>query len=188
MDALMAALVTALLASADGRYGRLVHDLIALHGRARFVLSAFALAASVNTAASALGGVIANATLGQGVLTLFQGFALLGAGAALIWPFRKPPRLAALPGPDWPALTLALGLLFMGDSCQFLILTLAGTSGAGHWAALGGLFGIAIGLLPALAMGPDVYDRRALLWLKRGSAAVLITAGVVMALRAFGLL
>ncbi|MEY4268880.1 MAG: hypothetical protein RLZZ58_96 [Pseudomonadota bacterium] len=184
----MAALVATLLAAADGRSGQLLCGLMTQYGRARFALSAFAVATIVNAAASAAGGMIANASVGQGVLTLFQGMALVGAAVALVWPYRKPPRLAALPGPAWPALTAALALLFLGDSSQFLILTLAGTSGAGHWAAMGGCFGIAIGLLPALAMGPKIYARRAMVWLRRLACALLAGAGLRAVLAAFGLL
>lgn len=184
----MTALVACLLVASDGRTARVVTGLIADRGGARFVLSAVAAAILGNVAASALGGTFANAALGQGVLVLFQGIALIAAAIGLVWTRRAPARLAAVPGPAWPALAVALGLFFFGDASQFLIFTLAATSGAGHWAALGGLVGIGVGLLPALALGDEVYAMSAMRWVRWIAAALLALAGIRAVLTAFGLI
>jgi Ca2+/H+ antiporter, TMEM165/GDT1 family len=75
-----------------------------------------------------------------------------------------------------------------GDRSHFLIGALAATSGAGHWAAAGGLAGWILAMLPLLAFGPALADRRAAKVVRWAAAAVLIVWGLRSAMAAFGIL
>ena len=75
-----------------------------------------------------------------------------------------------------------------GDRSHFLIGALAATSGAGQWAAAGGLVGWTLAMLPVLAFGPALAERRAARNLRWAAAAILTVWGLRTALGAFGLI
>jgi putative Ca2+/H+ antiporter (TMEM165/GDT1 family) len=75
-----------------------------------------------------------------------------------------------------------------GDRSHFLIGALAATSGAGQWAAAGGLVGWTLAMLPFLAFGPALAERRAARLLRWASALILALWGIRTGMGAFGLI
>jgi len=187
MDAIMLALVAVLLANADGRSGIALSRLVnARSDRRATVVIAFG-AFIVNAIVAAIAGSIANGLIGQGVAALFAALAMLSAAAALLW------RMALLPdaGADDAPPTLLAGRMLaaqFGDRSHFLIGALAATSGAGQWAAAGGLVGWTLAMLPFLAFGPELAEKRAARVLRWASAAILVLWGLRTGLGAFGLI
>ncbi len=186
MDAIMVTLVAVLLANADGRSGRFLSRLLDARADRRTVIGIAIGSFIANALAAALAGSVANRMIGQGVIALLVAFALLTAAAALLWRGRL--TLAderAMTAPV-PLLAVRLLLVQLGDRSHFLIGALAATSGAGLWAAAGGLCGWILAALPFLAFGPALAERPAARFLRSASAALLALWGLRMGMSAFG--
>lgn len=184
----MLALVAVLLANADGRSGILLSRLLNARADRRLtVVIAFA-AFIVNAVIAAFAGAVANDMIGQGVAALLVAFAMLSAAVALLWRDRPSPAEAGVDAA--PPVILAGRMLAaqFGDRSHFLIGALAATSGAGQWAAAGGLVGWTLAMLPFLAFGPVLAERRAARNLRWAAAAILVLWGLRTALGAFGLI
>lgn len=186
MDGLMTAIVAVLLATTDGRSGALLHALAAHRPDHRRVILLFVLAFVAGAAASAIAGVVADRMLGQGVLTLMLAIGLAGAGVGLLWRWRPAMAAARLGESRGPALAVRLGLHLLGDASQFLILAFAATTGAGHWAFAGGTLGFLLALVPVMALGPAVLERRSVRILRYAAALILLLWAAGAARAAFG--
>lgn len=184
----MLALVAVLLANADGRSGISLSRLLSVRPDRRMVVGIAFGAFLINAIITATAGAIANRMIGQGVAALLVALAMLSAAGALLWRGRQSlfddEVRTATP-------TMLAGRMLVaqfGDRSHFLIGALAATSGAGQWAAAGGLVGWTLAMLPFLAFGPVLADRRAAHMLRWASAAVLASWGIVTAMGAFGLI
>lgn len=188
MDAIMLALVAVALANADGRTGSFLSRLLNARHDRRLVVGIALGSFIINAVIAAVAGTVANRMIGQGIVTLFVAFALLSAAVAVAWRGRL--TLVDMHALDAPAPLLAVRMLLIqfGDRSHFLIGALAATSGAGHWAAAGGLAGWVLALLPFLAFGPELADQRAAKIVRWASVAVLAIWGIRSAMTAFGLL
>ena len=187
MDAIMLALVAVLLANADGRTGRLLSQVLAARRDRRAVVMIAFAAFIANAAIAAAAGTAANRLIGQGIVALLLAFALLGAAVALVWHGRLGPAAQSLEEAPLPSLAARLFLAQLGDRSHFLIGALAATSGAGLWAAAGGLIGWTLSLVPFLAFGAALADQAAARIARLMSAAILTLWGLNAAMRAFGL-
>ncbi|MDT7529703.1 TMEM165/GDT1 family protein [Sphingopyxis sp. SE2] len=187
MDAIMLALVAVLLANADGRSGIALSRLVSARSDRRATVGIAFGAFIVNAIVAAIAGAIANRMIGQGVAALLVALAMLSAAVALLWPM-KPAREEG--DGDAPTALFAGRMLAnqFGDRSHFLIAALAATSGAGQWAAAGGLVGWTLSMLPFLAFGPALAERRAARGLRWAAAAILVIWGLRTALGAFGLI
>ncbi|SBV34961.1 conserved membrane protein of unknown function [uncultured Sphingopyxis sp.] len=187
MDAIMLALVAVLLANADGRSGIALSRLIGARRDRRVTIGIFFGAFIVHAVVAAIAGAIANRMIGQGVAALLVTLAMLSAAVALLWPMKV--EAGACPE-DAPPAALAGRMLAnqFGDRSHFLIGALAATSGAGQWAAAGGLVGWTLSMLPFLAFGPALAGRRAARNLRWAAAAILVIWGLRTAFGAFGLI
>jgi len=184
----MLALVAVLLANADGRSGIALSRLLSVRRDRRVtVIIAFA-AFIVNAVVAAIAGAVANGMIGQGVAALLVALAMLSAAVALLW--RDRPALAEAGMAEASPVLLAGRMLAaqFGDRSHFLIGALAATSGAGQWAAAGGLVGWTLAMLPFLAFGSMLAQRRAAQVLRWVAAAILVLWGLRTALGAFGLI
>jgi putative Ca2+/H+ antiporter (TMEM165/GDT1 family) len=188
MDAIMLALVAVALANADGRTGSFLSRLLAARDDGRVVFAIAVGAFVINATIAAIAGAIANRMIGQGIIALLVAFALLSAAVALAWRGRltlADDRALAAP---LPLLAMRMLLVQFGDRSHFLIGALAATSGAGHWAAAGGLAGWTIAMLPFLAFGPALADRPGAKVVRWAATLILTIWGVRSAMTAFGML
>ncbi len=184
----MLALVAVLLANADGRSGIFLSRLLSARAD-RHVVVAIAFGVFVlNAIVGATAGAIANRMIGQGVAALLVAFALIFAAIAVGW--RSRPALFDASASEVPPTKLAGRMLVaqFGDRSHFLIGALAATSGAGQWAAAGGLVGWTIAMLPFLAFGADLAERRGAHVIRWMSAAILTIWAMRTAMAAFGLI
>lgn len=182
----MIALVAVLVANADGRSGAVLARLLAVRDDRRRVVAMAVGAFAVHAGIAAVFGALANRMIGPGIAALFVAFAMFGGAAALLWPGRRPTA-----GADDAPPALLGGRMFaaqFGDRSHFLIGALAATSGAGIWAAAGGLIGWILALLPCLAFGAALAERREARLLRWAAAAILILWGLRSAMTAFGLI
>jgi putative Ca2+/H+ antiporter (TMEM165/GDT1 family) len=187
MDAIMLALVAVALANADGRTGIYLSTLLNRRHDRRMVAAIFFAAFLISALVAAIAGSVANRLVGQGVVALLVAAAMLSAAVALSLPLRPPADEAA--DDASPALLAGRTLVAQfGDRSHFLIGALAATSGAGLWAAAGGAIGWLLAMLPVLAFGPALAQRRLARLIRWGAAAVLALWGTRTALGAFGLL
>ncbi len=188
MDAIMMSLVAVALANADGRAGLFFARLLAVRSDARVVIGAAIGAFLLNATVAAVLGALANQTIGPGIAALLAALALLSAAVGLLWRWPRGQGDSAEPQGSGAALAARLVIAQFGDRSHFLIGALAATSGAGLWAAAGGAIGWTIALLPFLAFGPALAERRGLGWLRWGAALALAVWGVRVAIGAFGLI
>lgn len=187
MDAIMLALVAVALANADGRTGLLLSDLLAARDDRRRV-ALIALAAFIaNALVAAIAGAALNHMVGQGIVALLIAFAMVSAAAALLWRGRLGPSADELAGAAPTVLAVRMLALQFGNRSHFLIGALAATSGAGTWAASGGMIGWVLAMLPFLAFGSTLAEQHGARILRWGSAAILILWGIKTAMGAFGL-
>lgn len=182
----MVSVVAVLLANADGRSGRLLSELLARRCDRHRILFLFMAAFVVNAAVSAIGGTIADRMIGQGVLQLMLAFALASAAVTLLWQRQWGVGADRLAIASPPVMGLHMLHNQFGDRNQFLIGALAATSGAGAWAAAGGLAGWILAMVPVLAGGVlpmGSWGRQGLRW----TAAAALAIWAALALRtAFG--
>lgn len=182
----MIALVAVLVANADGYSGAALARLLAVRDDRHRVIAMAIGAFAVHAAIAAAFGAAANRMIGQGIAALFVAFAMFGGAAALLWPGRR-----AGVGAEDARPALLGGRMFasqFGDRSHFLIGALAATSGAGIWAAAGGLIGWILALLPFLAFGAALAERREARLLRWAAAAILILWGLRSVMTAFGLI
>ncbi len=183
----MFALVAVLLANADGRSGITLARLVATRPDRRITVGITFGAFLINALVAAVAGSVANRMIGPGIAALFVALALLSAAVAILWRMKAEPteRLAAASAAEMAAQMLARQF---GDRSHFLIGALAATSGAGQWAAAGGLVGWTLSMLPFLAFGPALAGQLAARLLRWAAAAILALWGIRTALAAFGLI
>jgi putative Ca2+/H+ antiporter (TMEM165/GDT1 family) len=188
MDAIMLALVAVLLANADGRSGIFLSQLVGARADRRRVVAIVYAAFIVNASVAAVAGAVANRMIGQGVAALLVAFAMLSAAVALLWRGRAAVAADAALTASPAALAGRVLVAQFGDRSHFLIGALAATSGAGQWAAAGGVVGWTLAMLPFLAFGPALAGQRAVRVMRWAAAAILLLWGARTALAAFGLI
>ena len=187
MDAIMLALVAVALANADGRTGLLLSDLLAARNDRRRVVAIAFGAFIANALIAAIAGAALNRMVGQGIVSLLIAFATLSAAAALLWRGRLGPPAEEMSDVAPAVLAVRMLALQFGNRSHFLIGALAATSGSGLWAAAGGMIGWVLAMLPFLAFGAAMAERRAMRFIRWASALILALWGIRTAMGAFGL-
>lgn len=191
MDALMAALVAALLIHTTDRTPWLIAEMGARYRQHALVLVGAAAALAMVNGLAASGGALIAARLTPNARALFLAAALGMAGlGCLVRP--KPPDV--LPG--WrtgPLLTPLVGTLTLGfGSAQFLAMAIALRSGTAVFAAIGATIGATIGggvvAAAALGLGPRGVVRLRAAAIRIPIGAVMMVAAAIAALSALRLI
>lgn len=187
MDALMAALVAALLIHATDRTPWLIVGLAPRYRQQALVIMGAVIALAFVNTLSAIGGAMIAPRLTPNARALFLAIALAAAGLGCFGKLKSPETMAG-----WrtgPLLTPLIGMLTLGfGSAQFLTMAIALRVGAPTFAAVGATIGGTVVVAAALALGD------AELAALRGHAIrvplglLLLLAAVIAALSAFRLL
>lgn len=185
MDALMAALVAALLIRATDRSSLYVALAAERSGRTGAVLIAIALALIVTQTVAAIGGAVIAPYLTPNARRLFLSFALLSAGLSAFWPV-KPVTVGAMPRPLIAA-TARLIATGLGDRTQFATLAVA-VGGAAGLAGAGGFIGGAVVLGAAALAGEQVWRAMPQRAIRYAVGGVLTVAGAWLAVSALRLI
>lgn len=185
----MTALVVALLAQGAGRVAALAAQATDRTGRPGAVMLGIVGAQLIVAGLAVQLGVTLAPSLTPETRTLLLGLAIGLAGAGLMGrlssrasPF-GPPRLGA-----FGTAMLGGGAIMLADSPAFVIAMAAARSPL-PWAALpGALIGTAGAVLPAILLGEREWRRLPLRPIRIGGGAVMMLAGLVIALSAKGLI
>lgn len=187
MDALLTAFVGALLAEWGDRTMLFVIVLAARFRTAGPILAGLAVAALLNGAVAAVGGVWVHDHVPTRALSLLVALALLMAGAGSLLR-RRPPDMAA----RWRTgafLTAAasLTLLEIGDKTQFLTFALAARFDSVALTLAGATAGILIANAPAAVLGGTLQKSVPVQPMRYAIAALFIVAGLWIAVKALEL-
>jgi putative Ca2+/H+ antiporter (TMEM165/GDT1 family) len=188
MDALMAALVAALVVEATDRTPWLVAILADRFEKRVTVIVAALLALAAGFALVAIGGTLIGARLIPEARQLFLAVALLNAGISAFFPIKAPDRLTG-----WrvgAAATTFVGtfILAFGGRTQFIVMALAERGAGPVLAALGATLGaLAIVMLAALT-GEAARRALPITALRVVTGIVLTVVGVVLGLGALRLI
>jgi putative Ca2+/H+ antiporter (TMEM165/GDT1 family) len=184
MDALMAALVAALLIRATDPSTRLAATISDRTGKPGLLILAILVALAVTQSIGAIGGALVGPELTPKAQRLILAFALIAAGSGPIWPskHKAKPEPATTSAAVWQLIATGIG-----DRTQFATFAVA-AGGNPAFAGVGGLIG-SLAVLAAAAVAGNVLWRdlphRVLGYVIGGA---LVIAGIWMALSAVRLI
>ena len=188
MDALMAALVAALLTQASDRTPWAAALLGDRYSSAKgVVIVAALLALAAGNALGVVGGIVVAPLLSPNARNLLLAVALFSGGITAFWP-PKPPKVR-----DWKIGAFAgslssIGMLGFGDRMQFITAALAARSETPALAAVGATIGALAILVPATLLGERKLRALPTHAIRIGAAALLTVAGAVQGLSALRLI
>lgn len=166
MDTLLLTLIATFVSEIGDRTQLLVALLVLRYARPGPVMAGFAAATIVNCALSVLvGGFFAGAIEGR-ALQIFQAMALAFAGVAMLWPPMALDRLEGWRVPPFWVAFLGFAVLEFGDKSQFLIIAAAARADLPWLAGMGGMLGIGLAALLAVAMARRFEGWAPLRWLR----------------------
>ncbi|WP_375398548.1 TMEM165/GDT1 family protein [uncultured Sphingomonas sp.] len=170
MDALMAALVAALLIRATDRSAVLAATVGARHRHFGALLGVIVAALAVTQASAAIGGILLAGHLNADAARLLLGFALILAGGGAL----MPPKPVGPPADRRPIVATFVRLVAwgLGDRTQFATLVVA-AGGLPVPAAIGGAIG-GVAVLAAAALAGEAT------WRALPHRAIGIAIGVVL--------
>ena len=185
MPTLLFALIAAVLASTGARDQRLVAAFAGKLGKASGLLVASWLIATLTAGAAAWAGSAMGALLPPAAKQMLAAIALVLAAAEMLWP--RSDREPVEPTRSLGAFAIVLAARQIGDGPRFLIFAIAIAGNAPALAAIGGAIGSAAALTLGWALGADLTQRLPLKTLRVAIAALLLLAGVVIAILSRGL-
>ncbi len=188
MDALMAALVAALVVEATDRTPWLIAILAdRFEKRATVILAAlFALAAGFTLVA--IGGALIGERLIPEARQLFLAVALLNAGITAFFPIRTPDRLTGWRVGAAATSFCGVFILAFGGRTQFIVMALAERGTEPVLAAIGATLGAVPVVMLAALSGEAARRAFPIAALRIASGVVLTVVGVVLALGALRLI
>lgn len=185
MDALLSALVAALLAEIGDKTQLVALALAARFAHDRAVLGGIALAAAVNASIAAAGGAWIGPMMTREAATLLLAIALLFTGAGAFWR-RQAPSVERWRGGAFVASLAAFGLAEFGDKTQFMTFAIAARSEAPVLAGLGGALGVIVSNAFAIGIGAGIAQlARPARW---AIGALFVLLGLAAALAALRLI
>lgn len=188
MDALITSLLLAVIAGFGDRAQLFVAAMSVRFGATWRIYAAIAGASLLNCFIAAYCGALVSQWISVDAVLLFYALSLLFAAGGMLF-FR--PRVDALQGWRTGAfLTCWFGLLVLqfGDKGQFIIAATAARTHDPLLAALGGWIGTLAAFLPAAMLGERTGQILPVRAIRLGGGAILLIVGLVVALRAWGIL
>jgi putative Ca2+/H+ antiporter (TMEM165/GDT1 family) len=186
VDALMAALVAALLTQATDRGAWLAARLGDRFERRWTAIAGLVLALAIVNAIAAAGAGLVAPILTPNAEALLLALALVSAGAAAL--FKPKPPAERFRGGAFVASLAALLALGIGDRTQFITFALAARTPIPALAAIGATIGGLAVLIPAMLAGERAYAKLPERAIRSPIAALLLIAGAVIGLGALRLL
>lgn len=187
MDALMAALVAALLIHATDRTPWLMAGLGGRYRQHALVLAGGVAALAIVNTLAATGGALIAPRLTPNARALFLAIALAAAGLGCFATLKPPESMTG-----WrtgPLVTPLIGMLTLGfGSAQFLTMAIALRVGEPVFAAVGATIGGAVIVAAALALGGNGVARLRTRIARMPVGALLLVAAIVAALSAYRLI
>jgi putative Ca2+/H+ antiporter (TMEM165/GDT1 family) len=178
MDALLMALLGALLAETGGPLQRLTLALTVRYERRAAVLGGMLLAVTLVSALAALLGSWVAPLLTPNPRLLLLAMALAATGGGMLLPVREPDSLACWKiGAFWTSM-LGLFILAAGDGSQFLVLAISAKTGDMLLTTIGSTLGLAAACVPVVMLGRQFFDALPLRLVRRvGGGLLLLLAG-----------
>ena len=187
MDAMMAALVAAVLAGIGDKPAWLAAILADRYRRPGVVIAAAAIAlAAASGLAATFGGVLGPKFTPE-AKQLMLALALLLQGGGGFWPVKSPERLDGWRLGAFATSLLGLFILAFGDGVQFIVLTLAARTPLPWLAAIGGAAGTLAVVVPAALLGERGWTALPLARARQVIAALFLLAGAVLTMQALAL-
>lgn len=187
LDALMAALVAAVLAQAGDAQPRLAAALADRFRAPGAVAAGAALALlAASLVACALGAAV-GPRLTPEAGGLFVALALLLQGGGALFRAKPPDRLERWRLGAFGTAAAGLFVLAFGDGLQFVVLALAARARAPWLAAPGAVVGSLLVIAPAAVLGARGWEALPLRAFRLGGAALFLLAGAWVGLAALGL-
>ena len=187
MDALVPAFIIAALAEIGDATQLLAILLGARFRKPAAVLAGIAVAALINMGLGAAAGAAIAATINHRAIGLMTGLSLILAGGGAALRVKAPDPIDTWRLGAFASSAGAFFILALFDKTQFVAATIAAGSGHPLLTAIGAAAGITVANAPAVVLAdrwPKLVPLRAL---RLGAGGLLVLAGIVMAVRALGL-
>lgn len=188
MDALMAALVAALMAQATDRTPWLAAILSTRFARPGAVILGTGLALAIGNAVAAAGGMLMTAHMSPNARDLFLAVALIFAGAGCLVAIKPPERLDGWKIGAFATSLFGVAILAAGDRSQFLTLAITARSPSPALAAIGATIGGLTVNVPAILAGEKARRRLPITPVRLAVAAIFLIFGIYLALGAIRLI
>jgi len=188
MDALMAALVAALVVEATDRMPCLVAILADRFEKRAVVIMAALLALAAGFTLAAIGGVLIGARLTPEARQLFLAVALLNAGISAFFPIKPPDRLTGWRVGAVATAFFGVFILAFGGRTQFIVMALAERGVAPVLAVIGATLGSLAMVVFAALSGEAARRALPIPALRVVTGIVLTVIGVILALGALRLI
>ncbi|MFZ2995611.1 TMEM165/GDT1 family protein [Sphingobium sp.] len=187
MDALLLALLGALLGEIGDKSQLLVLALAVRYRRNGAVIAGIVAAATANAVLSAAAGAWIGPMMGADARLLFLALSVLFLGVGLLWPVGAPDLLTGWPTGAFVTTALGLFILGFGDGPQFLILGIATRTGHPVLAGIGGAIGVIVALVPVVLLRDRLLALLPSRAIRIGGGAIMLVTGAVLGLSALAL-
>ncbi|HVJ00427.1 MAG TPA: TMEM165/GDT1 family protein [Sphingomonas sp.] len=187
MDALMAALVAALLAQASDRTHWCAALLSSRFARPVPVIAALVIAVGVINGLGAAAGAVIGPMMTPEAQSLMLALALIAAGGTALFRMTPPDALPDSRAGAFATSLLALLALGFGDRTQFITFAIAGRTPTPVLAFTGAILGALAVTIPAAVMGENAWRALPLRPIRLACCAVLLVAGLWIGLSGLGL-
>lgn len=188
MDALMAALVAAIVIEAGDRTPWLAAILGDRFERRGIVIVATMLALALGNGIAGFGGGLVAAHLTPNARALLVSLALLSAGFGAFGKLKAPDRLAKWRIGAFPTSFLGMAILAFGDRTQFATLAFAARSDAPVLAAIGATLGAGLVNAAGVLAGESIRARLPIRAIRIGTGLLLCAVGAISGLTALRLI